>query len=222
MIGILSKVLLVILWVATFVVAVVWIFVKEPPFNPEPLTIILGLLATAVTALLSEYSSLLKKESFTPAYALAYGYINNFLEPAVTSLAKQHQAQPIFYIFIPEKLSELEPRSIERIIAAIRQKNFKDQILTLDFAEGRARDIISLRGLNNKEVYFDFPNTLLTLKSFIDFKVSHDKRRIDSNERDELGNTYIQKFKEAVQQLSAEKGLAQHIRFVDRNLEIEN
>jgi hypothetical protein len=212
-----SKLLLALLWTSTLATALVWILVDNPPFDPEPVTVVLGLMSTATTALLSEYASRLEQESFSPAFALAYGYVNNFVEPVLTQLIKQHKLDVLLYIYIPEKLAELEPRSIDRIMAHIRERNFNDEVVNLEFAEGRARDILSIRQSANNPVYFDFPNTLLTLNSFIDYKLNT-ARKPSHDARDLLGRQYIGKFRDTVKEITDAKGLSSHIRFISKDL----
>src|SRR5436190_14862860 len=105
-IRILSKLLMWLLWLSTLGVALCWLFWKNAPFEPEPITVVLGLISTAVTALLSEFDSRLQKEEYSLPYALAYGYVNNFLEPLITQLLKNAEVgsvSPRLYVYLPEK-----------------------------------------------------------------------------------------------------------------------
>ena len=214
---VISRALLSLLWLSTFATALVWIMADNPPFDPEPVTVVLGLMSTAVTALLSEYSSRLEQESFSPAYALAYGYVNNFLEPVLTQLVKQRGSGVTMYVYIPEKLAELQPRSIDRTMALIREKHFRDEVVNLEFAEGRARDVLFIQQVGGSQAFFDFPSTLLTLNSFIDYKVKT-MRSPSAEKRDEWGSRYIKKFQETVSTLAEEKGVLNHVRFIDKHL----
>ena len=151
-----------LLWLATFAVAICWLFWQDAPFDPEPITVVLGLVSTAVTTLLSEFSSRLEEEEFSLSYALAYGYVNNFVSPLITQLLKdlpKDSAAPRLYIYLPERLSELEPANIQRVIGRMRLKGFQDKVINLQFQEGRARDVLTVSQDNNAPVYFDFPNT---------------------------------------------------------------
>lgn len=212
-----SQIVLALLWLSTLTTALLWAFAENPPFDPEPITVILGLLSTATTALLTEYASRLEQESFSPAYALAHGYMNNFIEPVITQLLRTYSSSLLLYIYVPEKLSELEPRSIDRIMARIREKNFSDKIVNLEFAEGRARDVLSIQKIDGQSVFFDFPSTLLTLSSFLDYKMKLAKNPSPEN-RELWAKQYIAKFRGTVQEIMTEKGLSQHIRFIDKDL----
>jgi hypothetical protein len=218
-----SKSLIALLWVSTLVIAICWLFWKEAPFDPEPITVVLGLISTAVTALLSEFGSRLEEEEFSLPYALAYGYVHNFIEPLISQLMKQipfGSPKPRLYIYIPSKLSELEPRNIERVIGKIRMMSFEDKIVNLEFQEGRARDILTVTGNGNKRVYFDFPNTLLSLNSLIDYKMESRKNRFSDSAREEMAKEYITKFKQVIEKLLESRDLTEYVFFVDKNLQL--
>lgn len=219
-----SKTLIGVLWLSTFLVAICWLFWKNPPFDPEPITVVLGLISTAVTALLSEFDSRLQEEEFSLPYALAYGYVNNFVEPLISQLLRNiplGSPTPRLYIYLPQKLSELEPRNIERVIGRIRMKNFEDKVVNLEFQEGRARDVLTVTQSNNKRVYFDFPNTLLSLNSLIDYKMESRKNRFSDSIREEMAKDYIVKFGKVIERLIEMKDLKDYVFFVDKDLDFE-
>jgi hypothetical protein len=219
-----SKFLIGILWFSTFMVAICWVFWKNPPFDPEPITVVLGLISTAVTALLSEFDSRLQEEEFSLPYALAYGYVNNFVEPLISQLLKNiplGSPIPRLYIYLPQKLSELEPRNIERVIGRIRMKSFEDKVINLEFQEGRARDVLTVSQSNNKRVYFDFPNTLLSLNSLIDYKMESRKNRFSDSIREEMAKDYIVKFGKVIERLIEMKDLKDYVFFVDKELNFQ-
>lgn len=214
---------MVFLWTATFAVSMCWLFWKNPPFDAEPITVALGLVSTAVTALLSEFGSRLEEEEFSLPYALAYGYINNFVEPLISQLLKNiplGSPKPKLYIYLPDKLNELEPRNIERVIGRIRMKSFEDKVVNLEFQEGRARDILTVSASDKQRVYFDFPNTLLSLNSLIDYKMESRKNRFSDSIREEMAKGYIVKFKQVLETLIQSKDLKDYVYFVDKNLDI--
>ncbi len=222
-IQVLSKALIILLWVCTFVVAMCWIFWENPPFDPEPITVVTGLISTAVTALLNEFGSRLEEEEYSLAYALAYGYVNNFVEPLLSELLRMSAEEgkpPVLLIYMPDKLAELEPRNIERVLAKIRLRNVKEEVVNLQFREGRARDVLTVSSGDNR-MYFDFPNTLLSLNSLIDFKVESRKNKFSEGEKERLGKENIQRFRTVVEEMLDRKDLLSYVRFVDRNLNFE-
>ncbi len=213
----LSRTLQVTLWLLTLVAALVWIIVPQPPFNPEPITVILGLVSTAVSALLTEFSSALKKEKYSTSYALAYGYVTNFIDPVVTQLIKTAQAEPPqLLVYIPKKVDELEPNHIDRVMKLIHEKKFSDQLLKISTGSGRTRDLISLLKGQGKPLFFDFPSTLLTLNSLIEYNL---QQRNNSFTRDELATQYISEFVKALQGLIEDKGLGSYVAFTNKSLD---
>jgi hypothetical protein len=219
-----SKTLIGLLWLSTLAVALCWLFWKNAPFDPEPITVVLGLISTAVTALLSEFDSRLQEEEFSLPYALAYGYVNNFVEPLISQLLKNiplGSPVPRLYIYVPERLSELEPRNIERVIGRIRMKSFEDKVVNLEFQEGRARDVLTVTQSNNQKVYFDFPNTLLSLNSLVDYKMESRKNRFSDAIKEEMAKDYIIKFKQVIEKLIEAKDLKDYVFFVNKDLNFE-
>jgi hypothetical protein len=128
---------------------------------------------------------------------------------------------PRLYIYLPQKLSELEPRNIERVIGRIRLKSFEDKVINLEFQEGRARDVLTVSQSNNKRVYFDFPNTLLSLNSLIDYKMESRKNRFSDSIREEMAKDYIVKFGKVIERLIEMKDLKDYVFFVDKELNFQ-
>ncbi|HCW06465.1 MAG TPA: hypothetical protein DGG95_03760 [Cytophagales bacterium] len=213
-----SRIVLVILWLSTFAAALIWAFVKNPPFEPEPVTVLLGLISGAVTGLLNEFAHRLEQEEFSTSYALAYGYVNNFLEPAITALLKKENSKIRFYIYLPERLNELEPKHVERMILKMREKNFSSQTISLEFNEGRPRDILMVSKNTDGAIYLDFPTTLLTLNSYVDYKIESKSGSFSEVDKVTLGKMFILKFREAILKMIELKGLNEYILFTDKSL----
>jgi len=202
-----SVIFQVILWLLTLILTLTWLFVKDPPFEPEPLIVISGLVASGTSAILRKYREKIEVEEFCISNALAFGYVNNFLEPAITQLMKDNVV-PKFYIFMPEKLSDLLPKSIDRYVASLQQENLLGKPITIESQEGRgARDIISISNAEGRNIYFDFPNTLLTIVPLIEYKLESGKSSFNNEEKEEYGALYISRFKETVRELLIQKRL---------------
>lgn len=218
-IKIISKVVLIILWLSTLICTVLWAIGVALPFEPEPITVILGLVSAAFTALMNEYANALEKEEYSVSHALAYGYVINFLEPVITSILKQMPVgeQLKFYIYIPERLQELEPKSIDRTLVKLREKNLITQSINLELTEGRMRDVLSVM-MESKHVFFDFPTTLLTLNSFIAYKSDSKKNSFQEEEMLKMGSVYIEKFQETVSKMLEEKNISEYVFFVNKEL----
>jgi len=217
-----SKLFQIILWSASFILSLIWIFCSNPPFEPEPLTFALGLIAIGSSAILNRYADKLEQEKFCTANALAVGYVNNFIEPILTQLIKKNK-NSILYIFIPEKLSDLYPKNIDRLVAELKDRNLIQKTINVKLDEGRGlRDVMTITNANGDNIYFDFPSTLLTLNILIEYKVESKKNSFNSKEKALLGELYIAKFKETTQKLLEEKNLfSKYVEFSNSLNEIQ-
>ncbi len=218
-IKVISRAVMIILWLTTLACTILWATGVPLPFEPEPITVILGLVSAALTALMNEYANALEKEEYSVSYALAYGYVINFLEPVITAILKQASPgeRPKFFIYIPERLQELEPKSIDRTLARLREKNLITQSINLELAEGRVRDVLTIT-MEQSHVYFDFPTTLLTLNSFIAYKSDSKKNSFAEEEKIKLGKAFIEKFQKTVSTMLAEKNLSDYVSFIGKDL----
>jgi hypothetical protein len=213
-----GKSLLVILWMSMLIVGILWVSKIKLPFDPSSVTFLLGLVSTAVTVLVNVYNRRLAEEEYSTAYALADGYFNNFLEPALTRLIGQHGNAFTFLIYIPEQFGELSKRAIDRTIARLHAADFSSDVINLELEEGRARDLLTILG-HGENCYFDFPNTLLTLKNLVDYKVGSEKEQFNEKERDEKSREYIQQFKARLMQQLEKHQLSDFVTYTDSRLQ---
>lgn len=195
---VLANTLKVILWIALVAFTVIWIFKIEIPYEPEPITVLLGFVLAAVTALSTKYENAIKAEKYSVANVLAQGYVKNFVEPVVTQLRKDSQGKKIrFYVFVPNLLSELTPKAIDRWKSDLIERGFTSNTEKVKLSEGRGlRDVMTVSNTDSKSIYFDFPNTLFSLTNFVEFKTDSPKNSLNIDERNQLGRKYIEKFKE--------------------------
>ena len=212
--------ILVLLWLTAFGVGVMWVVQVGLPFglDAEPILTVLGLVTTATTAIVALYRKRLQHEEYSTAFALADGYVNNFIEPAITHLMAKQGPDVVFYIYIPRYLDELAPRAVQRTISRIEAANLKSQVVNLDLEEGRMRDVLTIRSGEHGMIYFDFPSTLLTLKNLVDYRVDSSENRLDEQKKREKGAEYIDKFSERLRQGLAAKHLGSHVRLIDASL----
>jgi len=220
-----SIALQVILWLATMFFAIIWAFGTEFPVEPEPLTVMLGLISVAVSGLANRYSHALDIEQYSVANVLAKGYVNNFVEPVMTQLLKDSNGngnKPLLYIFIPELLSELTPKSIDRLKAKLKTKGLSENTLKIKINEGRGvRDVMTVTNSNNKNVYFDFPSTLFSLTDFVEFKMDSPKNSLNVELKNKIGKEYIERFRNQLIESLEEKQLhPENIRFTNFDLNI--
>lgn len=230
-----SDVLLVLLWLSTAVIGVGWLLGWDLPFDPGPMTFVLGLSSSAITAVRTSLTNLLEErqeelriEKYSTSYALAYGYVRNFVEPILTNLlrkTKPGDGKLRFYIYIPDELSELHRAPIERTLAKIREKNYSTEVVRMEFEEGRARDVMTiLKEPAGDLKYFDFPHTLLTLTKMIDYQVETKYGGADEREKADLkadlGRQYIRDFKGEIKDLLDQRGISEYVEYTDKNLSL--
>ncbi|MCD8438439.1 STING domain-containing protein [Tenacibaculum finnmarkense] len=199
---------------------VFWLLKKKLPIlgNEVDLEALFVLLTTIALFFNQVYKWLLKYAEYSPAYALALGYVKNFIEPAIIQLVENGIKNPIFYIYKPENISELYIQSIDMTKATIKNKSFEVNELQLNLKHGRARDILTIQKSKTKMIYFDFPNTLLSLSSYIDFKIASRENETSSNEKVELTNILFDKFYAKVDELLKDENLDTYIKYCDKNL----
>jgi hypothetical protein len=164
------------------------------------------------------YKWLLSEAQYSPATALAHGYVNNFLEPLITQLKEDGEAKPVITIYVPEDIMDLFPTNIDRVKADIRNKNYQLGEINLNIKHGRARDILVVEKSKTKKLYFDFPNTLTSLISYIDYSIVSKANRANDEQKEELTKELIDKFFSTVKELIIKKRLQSHVNYCDHSL----
>ncbi len=215
----------IVLWLASAIFAIIWIFNIPFRYQPEPITVMLGLISVAVSGLANRYAHALDSEQYSVANVLAKGYVNNFVEPVLTQLIKNTKGKgnnPMFYIFIPDLLSELTPKSIDRLKGKLKTKGLLENTLKVRINEGRGvRDVMTVSNSNNKNVYFDFPHTLFSLTDFVEYKMNSPKDSLNVDLKNKIGKEYIERFKKQLIESLQEKRLhPEYIRFTNFDLDI--
>jgi hypothetical protein len=224
--------LLVVLWASTFVVGLAWALQWELPYNveAEPITVLLSLISVAVTGLVAYFdielrarAAELEEEKYSAPAALAHGYVHNFISPLITRLLTQagtRAGDVRLYVFIPDQLADLEPDAVERTMARMRAKQFETKVVNLQLERGRPRDVLTIMKADGANaVYFDFPNTLLTLEPVVDYKISKPKNTSPEEAKRELGAKFIQRFRDELEQMLAGKpDVGKHVKLTDKNL----
>lgn len=215
----------IVLWIASAFFAIIWIFNIPFRYQPEPITVMLGLISMAISGLANRYSLALDSEQYSVANVLAKGYVNNFVEPVMTQLMKDSKSngnKPLLYIFIPELLSELTPKSIDRLKAKLKTKGLSENTVKVKLNEGRGvRDVMTVSNSNDKNVYFDFPNTLFSLTDFVEFKMNSPKDSLNIDLKNKIGKKYIERFKKQLVESLEEKHLhPEYIKFTNFDLDI--
>jgi hypothetical protein len=233
-IQIMGRIVLGALWAALLASVLIWVFNWPMPFGiePEPITVLLSTISPTVTALFAWVENRLKKqqaeleeERYSISHALAYGYVNNFLVPAAAQIASDHPqlaGEPSLYVYMPGTLGELEKESVQQVLARVRAKGFTTAPVQLVLKDSRPRDVLTISKEGSRPVYFDFPNTLLTLNSLVSYKLESQADSFDDAARAALGREYIRKFRREVERLIDNRGLRTVIGFTDDSLHFLN
>ncbi|MFH6983373.1 STING domain-containing protein [Marinoscillum luteum] len=199
----------------TIVAFLLWFLpIEVKYFDPEAAFTILFALSASYGVL---FKILLDEAEFSPSLALAFGYVENFLEPAITQLI-QDEENPIFHIYKPDSIQELFEKNIERTRKAIEAKGFKLSDIVLEPRYSRARDVILIEKEEGNQTYFDFPGTLKSLLPYIDYKIASRSNESDIEEKERLGKKLIEKFFKKTEELIAKKELSAHIKICDKQL----
>lgn len=174
---------------------------------------------TSVAVLLNQFHKwLLTEAEYSPAYALALGYVNNFIEPVIAQLIEDGIKTPLIYIYRPKTISELYKTNIDKTKATIKNMQFDLTELQLNLKHGRARDILTIQKSKTKKVFFDFPNTLLSLSAYIDYKINSGANQFNDKEKVKLTEELFEKFYSKINDLKKEKNLDGYIKYCDKKL----
>lgn len=161
---------------------------------------------------------LLKEAEYSPAYALAVGYVNNFIFPVVTQLKEDGVINPKLCIYRPNHFDELSSNNVDRVKADLINKKYDLTEVNLKLKGARARDILTLNKKAKVHTYFDFPNTLLSLYAYVDYKIgSRPNTSIDENKNELIGDL-IEQFYLKVNELILTNNLGNNVSYCDKNL----
>jgi hypothetical protein len=187
-------------------------------YDHEPLFAVL----TGVFATLTQlYRWLLTESEFSPAHALALGYVKNFISPTITQLMQDGVRNPIIYIYRPKSIAELYGGNISRVRSKLEQDNFKLVDINLTTQSARARDIILIEKSTTKKVYFDFPNTLTSLVSYVDYRIGSNQDSNSDRKKDKFTEELIEKFFSKVDELLTKENIKRNVKYCDQSLSFQ-
>ncbi|WP_431244219.1 STING domain-containing protein [Flavobacterium sp. P21] len=205
----------------TATIVIFWLLKKSiPKFENIDLEALVTIVSFSAVTLNQLNRKLFEKTEYSPADVLALGYVNNFLVPVITQLKEDGIQNPSVCIFKPSKINELESSNIDIIKAELRNKKYSLEEIKLNLKQARARDILAIQKSENKQVYFDFPNTLLSLISYIDYKAESKANRSSDKIKAELGINLISEFYKKVEELAKEKRIFKNIKFCSADLNL--
>lgn len=203
------------------IIIVFWLLKKAiPKFENIDLEALVTIVSFFAVTLNQLNRKLFERTEYSPADVLALGYVNNFLLPVITQLKEDGIRNPSLCIYKPNKINELEASNIDVIKAELRNKNYLLQEVKLNLRQARARDILTIQKNENKQIYFDFPNTLLSLLNYIDYKAESKSNTSPDKLKTELGISLITKFYKKVEELADEKRIYVNIKFCDADLNL--
>jgi len=186
--------------VASFVFAALWVY--NTSMNLEPILAFLGLFYSVVALLgnwvAKQLEKRVKEEELSITYALAHGYMYNYLAPVVRGLRKKlsDPAAMRFIVYIPKTLNEFKSHAIDEVMTELSNKQYIVDTVELVFEnEKRKMDYRTARKSKDSAIhYFDFPTTLLTLEKVIEYKLKTDKDSRPDKEIAKLSEVYISNF----------------------------
>ncbi|WP_420583111.1 STING domain-containing protein [Reichenbachiella sp.] len=199
----------------TLILLLLWFFYPELT-QWEP---IIGVWVVLQGAVIYFQKRRIEKLEFSPAISLAHGYVNNFLEPAISELLQKNGSSNLdFKVYIPSELEELSDQQIERMKLQIQSKGYQLNQIKLKRKTGRPHDILTVEKQEGSVSYFDFPRTLLSLQSYIDYKVASSRNESTDFKKQVLGNKLIEAFNKEVRRLIEKKNLTDAVSFTEKSL----
>jgi hypothetical protein len=204
--------------------ATVWVVWDEPgkPGSWGGLFSLLSVIFAALAVIrLSMKPSL--DENYSLAYALAHGYVSNFARDAIADLLKQSPGGR-FIVFRPQGLEELGDAAVTAYKQRIAERGYTASIRHLESGR-RVRDVLMLEARQAQEGvlrYVDFPTTLLTLKSLVDYRSAERERQsglpFSGDEQRLITQELIDKFFDELVKLLATDVAQGHVIFTDSQM----
>lgn len=220
------KVIKYISWISNvgaILVLILWCLKKNialagTTYDHEPIFVVL----TGIFAGLNQlHQWLLEESEYSPAHALAVGYVKNFISPTITQLMQDGTKNPIIYVYRPKCITELYSGNISRVRSKLKQNSFTLMDINLSSQSARARDIILIEKSSTKKVYFDFPNTLTSLVSYVDYRIGSNQNSNSEKKKDEFTEELIEKFFTKVDELLTKENIQGNIRYCDQTLNFQ-
>lgn len=221
------KILRNFLNIISFIVLLLWVLKptleKYLKINfPIDFEALLALIALASVILANIFKQLLKEAEYSPAYALATGYVINFIFPAIIQLLEEKNVNPKICIYRPKHFDELESANIDKIKAVLKNRNYTLSKINLKLKHGRARDILTIHKDSDNQMYFDIPNTLISLFAYVEYKIESEENSSIEFKKKELIAELIEKFYQKVNELLIEKEIVDNVVYCDSMLNFFN
>lgn len=170
-------------------------------FSLEATVFIMGLAVSGVNVLLNK---VIEELEYSPAHALSVGYFN-FIDDVVSQLVENGIPSPKICIYRPTSLDDISPKNIDLLKAQLTNASYNVDVIKLTPKGGRARDVIILQKDSVFESYFDIPNTLLSLYSYVEYKIVSKENSSQDNAKAKLVSKLIDEFYEKFEELIKKK-----------------
>jgi hypothetical protein len=202
--------------VITAILFGLWLYFPDTPYWEATI----GILFISKEVIIRWQMRKIEILEFSPAISLAHGYVNNFLEPAINELLSKNGNDLKFSIYIPDDLEELTDQQIERMKIRIQADGYRLKEIKLKRKSGRPHDVLTIEKQTGGILYFDFPRTLLSLQSYIDYKVETSRNELSEEKQLKLGKKLVDAFRNETHRLIVKKDLTDKVQFVDKSLEL--
>jgi hypothetical protein len=165
---------LCLVWIASYQI-LNW--TPPPPKPYAPWAALLALFSSACVWLLKcikDVKNELEEERFSAPKALALGYLNNWVRPAIDFLLKQSGTSDVrFYIFLPETLAQLDDVELQTTRSYIARQGYLVGKQPVTFSNGQGGNVETVtNAAGTKTIYIDFPKTMKGLMNVVNLKVS--------------------------------------------------
>ena len=159
--------------VLTFLASIIWVYLDRA--KPDPWVNLFTLLSVIFAALAAIWVSMQSgiEGDYSLCFALARGYVNNFVRRALADLLKFSPKGGQFVIFRPAGLQQLDDASVNVFKAELVSRGYAPPVRLLQPEGKRARDVFMIQGRKehgDRISYAGFPSTLLTLASLIGYR----------------------------------------------------
>lgn len=217
---ILLKIVGIILNVCTFLLLLLWVLkMKVDALKDFDFEAILACVSPLALSLNQLHRKLLEQNEYSPAVVLAHGYVYNFLLPVITQLKEDGVVKPKICLYKTYDIDDLTDKKIDLMKADLINKSFQLLEVKLNLKQARARDILTISKGSN-QTYFDFPNTLLSLFNYIDYKLETKSNRHSDKQKKDLAEKLISEFYETLDDLLTKNRIKQYIKYCDFNFKI--
>lgn len=167
------------------------------------------------------YGKLVRFEEYTPAHALATGYVGNFLAPVTAKLVERRTPAALrkkfFFVYLPEGLNPSAQDTTKRLTAKVKAAGSHCENAPLRMDDGTMRHVDAVvDDASGRVRYLDVPRTLATLADFVHYKMPARADSFDKEAKKALERKYIAEFRGELEALIEDDELLKtYVGFLD-------